>query len=187
MNAVVSKRMITASEYHQMGEVGIIRPEERVELINGEIITMSPIGSKHAAVVNRLMGWLLKNYSDQFDVSVQNPLRLDNHTEPEPDVALLKKHPTTYFEELPTASDATLVIEVSDTTFLYDTTTKLELYANAGIPEYWVVDIENARVFAFSESAEGTYKKSQTYLGTDAIQYEGLTLNVSDIIPQKQG
>lgn len=77
MNVAVSKRMITTSEYHQMGEVGIIRPEERVELINGEIITMFPIGSKYAAVVKRLASWLMKHFSNQFDISIQDPIRVN--------------------------------------------------------------------------------------------------------------
>ena len=186
MDTVVSKRIITASEYHQMGEVGIIRPEERVELINGEIITMSPIGSKHAAVLKRLMSWLFKNFSDQYEISAQDPIRIDNRNEPEPDLALLAKHPTTYFEQLPKATDVALIIEVSDTTFLYDTTTKMELYANAGIPEYWVVDIENVRVFGFSEPTEGTYQKSHTYQGQDSFELHGLSLTVGDIIPKRK-
>lgn len=184
MDAAVSKRMITASEYHQMGEVGIIRPEERVELINGEIITMSPKGTKHAKVVRQLTRWFYHNNFDElFEIIVQDPIVLSDHSEPEPDLAITNK--VEGFEH-PKAENVMLVIEVSDTSLLYDTTTKLELYAAEAIPEYWVVDIENVRVFVFSEPAEGTYKKSSTYLGNDTFQYQELVLGVSDIIPQKQ-
>ncbi|MDW3194117.1 MAG: Uma2 family endonuclease [Cytophagales bacterium] len=184
MDAVVSKRMITASEYHQMGEVGIIRPEERVELINGEIITMSPKGTKHAKVVRQLTKWFYHNHVDgPFEIIVQDPIVLSDHSEPEPDLAITNK--TDGFEH-PKAQDVVLVIEVADTSLLYDTTTKLELYAAEAIPEYWVVDIENVRVFVFSEPAQGTYQKSATYYSSDTIQYQRLTLEVRDIIPQKQ-
>ena len=111
---------------------------------------------------------------------------MDGHNEPEPDLGLLTKHPTTYFDELPHASEVSLVIEVSDTTILYDTTTKMELYASAYIPEYWVVDVENIRIMWFSAPKDGIYQKSQTFYWEDVFEYRGLSLKVSEIIPQKE-
>lgn len=107
-------------------------------------------------------------------------------SEPEPDLALLAKHPTTYFDALPTANDVVLIIEVADTTFLYDTTNKMELYANAGIPDYWVVDIENVRIFTFSNLVDGAYQRSETYHAKEVVQFQELRFAVNDIIPQKR-
>ncbi len=184
MDTAVSKRMITTSEYHQMGEVGIIRPEERVELIDGEIVNMSPKGTKHAKVVRQLTRWLYRNnFDDSFEILVQDPIVLSDHSEPEPDLAISKELESS---KHPSASDVVLVIEVADTSFLYDTTTKLALYAKEEIPEYWVVDIENFRVFVFTDPALGAYQKSRTYFAEELIQVKGAKISVSDIIPKRQ-
>ncbi len=133
----------TVDDYHRMAADGILAPGQRVELIQGEVVEMTPIGSRHAAVVNQLNRLLGRAVGDRAIVSVQNPIRLSIHDEPEPDLALLKPRRDGYSEALPSPGDALLVIEVADTSLRYDLDSKLPLYARAGTPEAWLVDLVN--------------------------------------------
>jgi Uma2 family endonuclease len=136
-----ARRLFTRAEYHCMGDAGILKPTERVELIRGEIIEMSPIGARHVAFVNNLNQLLVTRLEGRAIVSVQNPVALDDDTEPEPDLAILRRRrPAPYKESEPVTEDVLLLIETGDTSLTYDRGTKLRLYAEAGIPEYWVVD-----------------------------------------------
>jgi Uma2 family endonuclease len=123
-----------------MAEVGILKPKERVELIWGEIVTMSPIGARHIAFVNNLNQLLVMRLAGRGIVSVQNPVALDEHSEPQPDLAVLRRRLPPYKESEPATDDVVLLIEVGDTSLRYDRGRKLRLYAQAGIPEYWIVD-----------------------------------------------
>ncbi|MEM8556770.1 MAG: Uma2 family endonuclease [Bacteroidota bacterium] len=126
----------TVQEYHAIWETGALGHESRVELIDGQIIVMSPIGRPHLLAVNRLNRLLVRAVGEEAIVSVQNPVRLDEDTEPEPDLALLRPDSEDRF---PTAADALLVIEVADTTEAFDRNVKLPRYAAAGVPEVWLV------------------------------------------------
>src|ERR671938_544657 len=141
MSVQVAKRCFSVDEYYRMGEAGILTEDDRVELIEGEIIEMSPIGSRHAACVNRLNTLLGRHLRQTAIVSVQNPIRLDAYSEPEPDVALLRPRADYYESGHPTPADALLIVEVADTSADYDRIIKLPLYAKAGIPEAWLVDL----------------------------------------------
>ena len=124
-----------------MGDVGILKPTERVELIRGEILEMSPIGARHVAFVNNLNQLLVTRLGGRAIVSVQNPVALADDTEPEPDLAVLRRRAVPpYKESEPATDDVLLLIEVGVSSLAYDRGTKLRLYAEAGIPEYWVVD-----------------------------------------------
>jgi len=140
-----------------MAEVGLLAPDARVELIEGEIIDMAPIGIHHTSVVDRLTRWLMFAASDSAIVRVQGSFRLSGFTEPQPDVILLKPIEDFYWSRLATGDDTLLVIEVSDSTFRYDRKVKVPLYARYGIPEYWIVEIEKARLHFFRSLVDGHY------------------------------
>jgi Uma2 family endonuclease len=129
-------------DYHRMAETGILSPEDRVELIDGEIIETAPIGSAHGGMTNRLTRLVAQAVADgRVLVSVQGPLRLDAHSEPQPDLMLLRPRADDYTTSHPTAADVLLVVEVADSSIAYDRGPKLALYARHGVPEVWIVDL----------------------------------------------
>ena len=144
-----SRHLISVDAFHRMGETGILGPRDRVELIDGEIIDMSPIGVLHAAIVARLASHFSQRLGPIGVVWCQNPLRLDDISEPEPDIAILRPRADFYMTAHPGAADVLLVIEVADTSLAYDLGTKVPLYARHGIPEVWVIDAatRHTRVF----------------------------------------
>ena len=131
----------TVDEYHRMGEAGILDEDARVELVHGQVVQMSPIGARHAACVKRLLALLAPLAGHRATVSIQDPIILGTHEEPQPDVALLRYRTDAYEAALPQAADTLLVIEVADTSLARDRDEKLPLYAGAGIPEAWLVDL----------------------------------------------
>jgi Uma2 family endonuclease len=135
----VVRRRFTVHEYHRMGEAGILHEDDRVELIEGEIVEMAAIATRHFTCVNQLNRLLVRGVGDAAIVSVQNPVRLDEHTEPQPDLTVLRVRD--YRESLPMPEDVLLLIDFSDTTLAYDRGVKLPLYARAGIQEVWIVDL----------------------------------------------
>ena len=135
----VTRRRFTVHDYHRMAEVGILHEDERVELIEGDIVEMTPIGSRHAMCVIRLTRLLVPLVGDRALVSPQNPVRLSERLEPQPDMTVIRARD--YEGSLPGPEDVLLLIEVSDTTLSYDRNVKLPLYARAGIPEVWIVDL----------------------------------------------
>ena len=140
VEVAAARRRFTRSEYHRMGEVGILREDDRVELIRGEIVEMSPPGRRHRAFAGNLNQQLAGRLSGRAVVWMQNPIVLTDDTEPQPDLAVLRQRSVSYKEREATAEDVFLLIEVADSSLAYDRTTKMRLYAEAGIPEYWVVD-----------------------------------------------
>lgn len=139
----VITRKFTVTEYHQMAKVGILTPEDKVELIQGAIIAMSPIGLKHAACVNRLNQLFYRKLGDQVIVSIQNPIQLNDYSEPQPDLVLLKPRPDFYENQIPKPVDIYLLIEVADSTVKYDQEVKLPLYAQSNISEVWIVNLNH--------------------------------------------
>ena len=154
--------------YRLAREEGFLDEARRVELIDGELVWMNAVNSPHAGVVNRLTRLLIRAAGDQATVSVQNPVRLDAWNEPEPDVALLLPRADDYGAGHPSAADALLLIEVSDTSLARDRGPKRALYARFGIREYWIVDIEGGRVEVCREPSAGTYASVET-AGPDAV------------------
>ena len=137
----VARRKLTVAEYHRMGEAGILTEDDRVELIEGELIAMPPIGSNHAGTVNRLARMLVLAVGDRSVVAVQNPVRLDKHSEPQPDFALLLPRADYYRSEHPRPADVLLLIEVAFSSLNYDRAVKRALYARHRIPEFWIVSL----------------------------------------------
>jgi Uma2 family endonuclease len=145
----------TVEEFHQMASAGLLDETDRVELIEGEMIDMAPIGSKHAYLVDKLAQVLTRKCGSQL-VRVQNPIRMGERSEPQPDIAVVKGR--NYMEAHPTAVDVLLVVEVSDSTLEYDRDIKLGLYARHGIPEVWLLDVNAREITVYREPAEGQYR-----------------------------
>jgi len=155
MALTLRRRRFTLDEYHRMGETGILGEDDRVELIEGEIIEMSPIGSRHAATVARIHHLFSTRLGDRAVVWSQNPLLLVRHqSEPQPDVMLLAPRTDFYAPGLPEPPDVRLLVEVADSSLLYDRRTKLPLYARAGVVEAWLVDLEAGRIEIHRDPAD---------------------------------
>jgi len=137
----VTRYRFTVEEFHRMGEAGIFGEDDRLELIEGELVRMSPVGSRHAARVARLTR-LFVPLQERAIIWVQNPVRLDDRTEVYPDVSLLRWRSDYYASGHPGPEAVLLVVEVSETSLAYDREVKVPLYARAGVPEVWVVDVE---------------------------------------------
>ncbi len=152
----------SVDEYYKMIELGILKDYEKAEIIEGELIQKMPIGDRHASVVNRLNRIFVKNASDEILVSVQNPLRISDYNEPEPDFVLAD---LTKFENdrHPRPEETLIVVEVSDTTLKYDRDTKLSLYAEAEIPEVWIVNLKNDIVEIYRKPSNGIYQIAQIF------------------------
>lgn len=163
------KRLFSADEYHELAHASILGEDERVELIEGEIVEMAAVGSRHAACVKRLNVLLGENLAGDAIVSVQDPIRLSDNSEPEPDLALLKPRDDLYAEGHPGPQDVLLVVEVSETSVEYDSEVKLPLYARAGIPETWLVNLPEQRVEIHSHPVDGEYRQSTRYRSGDSL------------------
>jgi len=142
MRADVTKKLFTVDEYYRMLDAGILSENDRVELIEGEIIQMSPIGNRHMACVDRANDLFTTAFKGRALVSVQNPLRLNKYNEPQPDIVVLKPRADYYASKSHTPEDTFFVIEVSDTTVRYDTNIKLPIYARTGVAEVWIENLQ---------------------------------------------
>ena len=178
MTVQLARKLFTVADYEQMAAAGILGEDDRVELLDGEIVQMSPIGSRHAACVNRLNRLLAPLVGTAGIVSIQNPVHLSELSAPEPDVALLVYRDDFYGQQSPTAADLLLLIEVADSSAEYDRTVKLPLYARAGIPEVWLVEVEAGGIDAYRTPSASGYLLRQRYLPGQMIAL-ATGLNVS--------
>lgn len=162
MSAVLRLRDTSSVEdYHKLGEAGILNEDSRVELIEGELIEMAPIGAAHMTVVNRLNKLLVLAVEDLGVVSIQNPVTLPPRSEPQPGIAILEPGPDSAASAVPRAHDVMLLIEVADTTLAYDRKTKLRLYAQAGVAEAWIVNVPSKCIEVYREpTASGYLRKT---------------------------
>lgn len=168
-----------------MGEAGIFRQDARLELIEGEIYEMSPIGNAHASCVKFLNGLLNRLFGGAFIVGVQDPIRLDDFSEPQPDVSLLRWRDDYYRDAHPTPADVLLVVEVADTTVVADRRVKMPLYARAGIAEAWLVNIPEGQVEVYSDPAGGAYRRAEVFArGAEARSHtvESLAVGVGELL-----
>jgi Uma2 family endonuclease len=150
------RRLLTVHEYHRMGEAGILTEDDRVELIEGELVAMAPIGSEHIAATNSLNRLLVLAVGDRGIVSVGNPVRLTQRSEPQPDFAVLKPR-SNYRTMLPRPEDTMLAVEVANTSLDYDRNVKLALYARSGIPEVWIVNLAAQEVEVYQSPIADSY------------------------------
>jgi Uma2 family endonuclease len=149
MTTVIGTRRFSVEEYHRMAEVGILKPDDRVELLDGDIIPMAPMSSRHAAAISKIAEWLQRAFAGRAMVRVQSPIRLDGFSEPEPDIALVRVDTSHYAEAHPRPADVLLLIEVAQSSLAYDRDVKIPQYARAGIAETWLVNLELQQVELF--------------------------------------
>jgi Uma2 family endonuclease len=167
-NPWVIRRPLTVAEYHRMGEVGILTRDDRVELIEGQLIAMSPIGSEHSGTVNAFTHGLVLAIGRRGVVAVQNPVQLDDLSEPQPDFAVLKPRDDFYRRATPLPDDVLLIIEVADSSLAYDRNVKRSLYARHGIPEFWIVNLKAGEI-EVCRSPKGEEYTSITRVGRDGV------------------
>src|SRR2546423_2337943 len=161
MSVQYKKHFFNVDEYYRMAEVGLLSEDDRVELIEGEIVEMSPIGKTHGGTVKRSNHFLNRDLGDAFIISVQDPIRLNDFSEPQPVLALLKPRKDFYRNSHPTAGDVLVVIEVADPSLNYDRNVQLPLYARAGIPEAWLMVLQKDVIEVHSQPKDGKYQKVQ--------------------------
>jgi Uma2 family endonuclease len=155
MAVQIGRHHFTVHDYARMRESGILSEDDRVELLDGEVYTMSPIGPLHVAIVNRLTKLLVRLSGDEAVVSVQNPIRLHDYSEPEPDFAVLRVRDDD--TTLATVVDVLLLIEVADSSLVYDREQKLPRYAEAGIGEVWIIDVEQQLIEQYTQPLQAKY------------------------------
>ena len=181
-------RKFTVAEYYRLAAAGILRPAERVELIKGEIIVMAPIGIRHAGEVDRLARVFYRQAHDRFLVRVQNPIRLEENSEPEPDLALLRFRADEYFAGHPAPEDTLLVVEVADTTLAYDREVKAKLYAAAGIPQMLIMDLNGDCIEDLTDPGPDGYRRRLIRRRGEnlrLIALPDLAFAVADLLPPR--
>lgn len=181
----LAKHYFTVSEYERMGATGVFAPDARLELIAGEIIEISPIGSSHAACVDLITSILNEQLSGRAIVRPQNPIVLDDFSEPQPDIAVLRFRADRYRDAHPRSNDVLIVIEISDSTVEKDRNVKLPLYARAGIGEALIFNLPEDQLECFSQpQADGYQEHSILKRGEQfsSATVSGLTLDVETIL-----
>lgn len=168
--STIKKYRFTIEEYHLMGEVGIIAPDRHVELINGEIVEMSPIKSLHAGTVKLLTKILVNLLGDKIVLGVHDPVELNEFTEPEPDLSILKFRSDYYIRSHPKPDEVLFLIEVANSSLHIDRQLKLPLYAEAGIPEVWVVCLSDRQIEVYTKPVEKSYSQINIFRNGDTIK-----------------
>ncbi len=161
----------TVEAYHRMGEAGLFEAQ-RVELIAGKIYDMSPISPKHASTVKRLANLLRAMLGEAYLLSVQDPVRIAEHSEPEPDLAILRQRDDYYAESHPGPEDILLIIEIADSSLEKDRTLKLPLYAEAGIPELWIVNLPDQQLERYWAPSVHGYARRHTLRSGETLEHE---------------
>ena len=185
MRAEVTKKLFTVDEYYRMVEAGILDEDDRVELIEGEIIEMSPIGLKHMSCVDRSMDVLNSALKGRALVSIQHPLRLNNYNEPQPDIVVLKPRADYYASKPHTPEDTFLVIEVSDSSLRYDVKVKLPIYAAMGISEVWIENLQSELLLVCRNPAGKSYGTQLTIQRGESVSplaFPDVTFKVEDLL-----
>lgn len=175
MTAQIHKRAFTLEEYHRIGKTGILLPDDRVELINGEVLELAPIGRRHAACVDRLNQLFHERLRGRAIVRVQSPIALGPRSEPQPDVTLLRPRDDFYASHHPEVDDILLVIEVSESSLEYDREVKLPQYASAGVREVWLVDLAIGQVHVFRDPIGGQYRRVEAVRQDTPMAVEALS------------
>lgn len=179
-------RLWTVEDYHRMAEAGIFHPGERVELINGKIIRMSAKGTAHTAAVRRTARLLRNLLANQAEVYTQDPIQLDDFSEPEPDIAVVRPDPLDYADHHPTPAEVYLIIEVADSTFKYDRETKAQTYASSGIADYWLLDVNERKLHVFREPTPEGYQSEMIFVDdvrVSPLHFPELAIALLDMLP----
>ncbi|GFZ99878.1 Uma2 family endonuclease [Okeania sp. KiyG1] len=185
MSVQLLRRLFTVDEYYKLLEAGILTEDERVELIRGEILKMSPISPSHAGCVKRLAELFILGLAKTVTVGIQDPVRLNDNSEPEPDIALLQRRPDFYRTQHPQPEDVFLLIEVADTTVKYDREVKIPLYAENNIVEVWLVNLPQKCLEVYRQPTGNGYENVQTFQSGDTVTIQALpnvTFTVDEIL-----
>ena len=180
------RRKFTVAEYYRMGEIGILGPDERVELIDGEILVMPPIGPGHAGSVDFTADYITRRLDEQFIVRSQNPVHLSDSSEPQPDIAIIVRRRESYFTAHPTPADVLLVIEVADSSLEFDREVKAHIYGRAGVPETWVKNLPEDCIERFTEPGPEGYAQHSIHRRGETltpVSLPDLELPVADLLP----
>ncbi len=186
MPVPLPRRLFTVDDYYRMAEVGILQPGERVELLEGEIVQLGAIGSRHAGCVNRLTRILVTGVGEHALVTVQNPVRLSDLSEPQPDLAVVRPRPGDYMDRHPLPDDVLLVVEVADTSIPVDRERKAPLYATARVPEYWIVDLPGEVLEVHRDPEGGAYRSVTRHRKGEIlnlVQLPELAVPVEEMLP----
>jgi Uma2 family endonuclease len=178
-------RRFTVDEYQRMGEAGVFHEDDRVELLDGRIVEMTPIGSEHAGCVKQLCQLLYAAAGRAITVGVQDPLVLGTYSTPQPDIAVLKPRPEGYRKRHPHADDCFLVVEVADTSVASDRSDKVPLYAHAGIPEVWLVNLPAGSIEVYRTPQAGRFTDVRTARRGETLtplRLPAVALSVDDIL-----
>jgi Uma2 family endonuclease len=182
----MQRRLLTIEEYHQMVAAGILSEDERIELIRGEMVEMTPIGNRHAGCVRRLNRSFSSRLAPQAVIDVQNPVPLEEQqSEPQPDVVLLRFQQDCYSAQPPQPADVLLVVEVADSSLLYDREVKISLYAESGIPETWLVDLTSDSIFVYRRPSLTGYQEVRQHRRGDEISsaaFPEIRFSVAEIL-----
>jgi len=182
---VLTAHRFTAGEYYRMAETGLLAPNARVELLDGQIIDMSPIGPLHGGLTKRLNQFFSRTAKGRWVVAVQDPLHLDEHSEPQPDLMLLKPAPGDYTDRHPAPKDVFLIIEVSDTSLHYDREEKLPAYARAGITEVWIVNALEKNIEVHREPHVTSYGSTTVLRSGDKVSpltFPDIAVDVAELM-----
>lgn len=176
-------RRFSVEDYHRMVDTGILSEQDRVELIDGEIVEMVPIGSRHAGHVKHLLRLFSEAVGDQTLVSVQDPVQLGEHSEPQPDIALLEPREDCYTAAHPTADDVLLLVEVAESSLDYDRRTKIPLYGRHRVPMVWLLNLVDRTVEVYQQPDQEGYQAIHTLRGDNAVEHEqlGLRFDVGEL------
>ncbi|MBI5876886.1 MAG: Uma2 family endonuclease [Chloroflexi bacterium] len=186
----VNLRPFSADEYEAMTRSGLLGEDDRCELLEGEIIEMSPIGSRHASVVARLTELLIEVVARAAIIWTQNPVRLNDFSEPQPDVAVLRRDESRYAGALPVPTDIQVLIEVSDTSLEVDRTIKLPLYARNGIPTVWLINLADDVVEAYTDPIESAYATQRVARRGERLslpRFPDSSMSVDDVLGAAAG
>lgn len=185
MTAEVLKRLFTVEQYHRMIEAGVFQENDRVELIRGEVVEIAAIGTRRAARVRRVSELLRSKLGSSVFVDTQNPVEVDEYSEPQPDIAVLRPREDFYASAHPTSEDVFVLIEISDSTIRRDRTVKIPLYAEDNIIEAWIVDVNAELVEVYRQPSARGYQSLQTYGRGHSIEllaFPGVAIAVDEIL-----
>lgn len=186
MAVQLQRRLFTVAEYHQMIQAGVFGEDDRLELVDGELVAMTPINPRHAGHVKRLASLFQERLGKRAIISVQDPVRLDDHSEPQPDIALLRPRSDYYTQSHPGPEDILLIVEVSDSSADYDRTVKIPAYARAGITEAWLVSLVDGQVEVYRDPVpQGYHFNLHAFRGEKVAPqaFPEVQLEVGEIIP----
>ncbi len=179
------KYMLTVDDYHRMGQAGIFAEDDRVELLDGEIYVMAPIGDDHSTTVRILLNQFARRLGERAIVDAQNPMRLSNYSEPQPDIMLLAPRADFYRSGKPRPEDVLLLVEVADSSLAFDRTIKLPRYARDGIREVWIVNLVARQIEVYRAPVDGVFTETAVVARGQSVSpraFPDIAIAVNDVV-----